>query len=170
MDLVKVGQFIKDLRKEKGDTQEELASKFYVSRRTVSRWETGANLPDIDILIDLADYFNVDLREILNGGKNNNMDNETKELAKEISNYKDEKFKRTKVFTLVYLFIGMLALSLGLIFDEIGNSNDLGELIQNNKILKGMTFGSSFFSMLLAVLYITGVYDRFAKIMCKRSN
>ena len=165
MDLVKVGQFIKDLRKEKGDTQEELASKFYVSRRTVSRWETGANLPDIDILIDLADYFNVDLREILNGGKNNNMDNETKELAKEISNYKDEKFKRTKVFTLVYLFIGMLALSLGLIFDEIGNSN---EFLWG--FLKGMTFGSSFFSMLLAVLYITGVYDRFAKIMCKRSN
>ena len=165
MDLVKVGQFIKDLRKEKGDTQEELANKFYVSRRTVSRWETGANLPDIDILIDLADYFNVDLREILNGGKNNNMNNETKELAKEISEYKDEKFKRTKVITIVYLFIGMFALSLGLIFEGIGlGDNFLGGF------LKGVTFGLAFFSMALAVLYILGIFDRFARCKSNRNN
>ena len=54
MDLVKIGEFIKELRKEKNITQDELAEKFYVSRRTVSRWETGSNLPDIDILIELA--------------------------------------------------------------------------------------------------------------------
>ena len=81
MDLVNVGNFIKELRKEKNITQEELSEKFYVSRRTVSRWETGSNLPDIDVLIELADYFNVDLREILNGKrKDNNMNYEEKEL------------------------------------------------------------------------------------------
>ncbi|MDO4338366.1 MAG: helix-turn-helix transcriptional regulator [Eubacteriales bacterium] len=63
MDQTKAGSFIKELRKEKGLTQEQLAEKFSVSRRTVSRWETGSNLPDLDILIEMADYFDVDLRE-----------------------------------------------------------------------------------------------------------
>ena len=40
MDLVKTGTFLKELRKEKNITQEELAEKMGVSRRTVSRWET----------------------------------------------------------------------------------------------------------------------------------
>ena len=67
MDLVKIGAFLKELRKEKNITQEELADKMGVSRRTVSRWETGSNMPDMDILIDISDFYDVDLREILDG-------------------------------------------------------------------------------------------------------
>ena len=47
MDQIKIGSFMKELRKEKGLTQEQLAEQFDVSRRTVSRWETGSNLPNI---------------------------------------------------------------------------------------------------------------------------
>ena len=43
MDQQKIGAFLKELRKEKNITQEELAEKMLVSRRTVSRWETGSN-------------------------------------------------------------------------------------------------------------------------------
>ena len=52
MDLLKTGNFIKELRKEKGLTQEELAESLGTYRRTVSRWETGRYLPDIDVLLD----------------------------------------------------------------------------------------------------------------------
>jgi len=41
MDQIKIGGFIKKLRNEKDLTQEQLSEKFSVSRRTVSRWETG---------------------------------------------------------------------------------------------------------------------------------
>ena len=51
MDLQKIGTFLKELRKEKGMTQEQLAEKLNVSRRTVSRWETGNNMPDLDLLM-----------------------------------------------------------------------------------------------------------------------
>ena len=51
MDQIKVGAFLKDLRKEKGITQEQLAEKLGVSGRTISRWETGKNMPDISLLV-----------------------------------------------------------------------------------------------------------------------
>ena len=67
MNQIKIGEFLKELRKEKGLTQEQLAEQFNVSRRSVSRWETGSNLPDVDILIEMADYYEVDLRELIDG-------------------------------------------------------------------------------------------------------
>ena len=44
MDQIKIGIFLKELRKEKKLTQEQLAEKLNVSDRTVSRWETGGSL------------------------------------------------------------------------------------------------------------------------------
>ena len=67
MDQKKIGNFLKALRKEKEMTQEQLAEQFNVSSRTVSRWENGNNLPDLDILIEISDYYEIDLREIFNG-------------------------------------------------------------------------------------------------------
>ena len=46
MDTKKIGAFLKQCRKENNLTQEQLAEKFGVSARTVSRWETGSNMPD----------------------------------------------------------------------------------------------------------------------------
>ena len=54
MDQIRIGAFIKKLRNEKGLTQEQLSEQFSVSRRTVSRWETGSNMPDLDLLMVFA--------------------------------------------------------------------------------------------------------------------
>ncbi len=67
MDAVKLGSFLKERRKEHGLTQEQLAEKLGVTNRTVSRWETGINVPDLDILIDLSKLYRVDIRELLTG-------------------------------------------------------------------------------------------------------
>ena len=67
MDLKKTGSLLKELRKEKGMTQEQLAEYLNVSGRTISRWETGSNMPDLDILIELSDYYDIDIRELLDG-------------------------------------------------------------------------------------------------------
>ncbi len=45
MNLKKMGSFLKELRKEKDMTQEQLAEYLNVSGRTISRWETGSNMP-----------------------------------------------------------------------------------------------------------------------------
>ena len=64
MDTKKIGAFLKQCRKEKNLTQEQLAEKFGVSARTVSRWETGINMPDLSILVQLAEYYDVELLQI----------------------------------------------------------------------------------------------------------
>lgn len=82
MNQQKIGEFLKYLRKNKGLTQEQLAEHFCVSSRTVSRWENGNNMPDIDILIELADFYEVDIRELIDGErKSENMDKKTKETV-----------------------------------------------------------------------------------------
>ena len=103
MDQQRTGEFLKHLRKEKGLTQEQLAEQFYVSSRTVSRWETGSNMPDIDMLIELADFYDVDIREIIDGErKSENMDQETKDTLKKVAKYTTEQQKklRNKVYNL----------------------------------------------------------------------
>lgn len=67
MDVVKFGSLLKELRKEHGLTQEQLAEKLGVTNRTISRWETGTNVPDLDILIDLSEFYQIDVKELLNG-------------------------------------------------------------------------------------------------------
>lgn len=67
MDPIKCGGFLKELRREKGLTQAQLAEKLDVTNRSVSRWETGTNLPDFDTIIFLSEFYEVDIREILDG-------------------------------------------------------------------------------------------------------
>ena len=67
MDQKKTGQFLKTLRREKQITQEALAEILHVSNRTVSRWETGSNMPDISLLVELAEFYQVSITEIIDG-------------------------------------------------------------------------------------------------------
>ena len=95
MDLMKIGTFLQELRKEKGLTQEQLAEQLGVARRTVSRWETGANMPDLDILVELSDLYAVDLREILNGEREREyMNEELKETVLQVADYSSEEKAR----------------------------------------------------------------------------
>lgn len=67
MDQKKIGYFLRKLRNEKGLTQEQFAEIIGVSNRSVSRWENGVNMPDFDLLMQIAEYFDVHIEEILDG-------------------------------------------------------------------------------------------------------
>lgn len=88
MDQKKIGSFLKELRKEKGITQEQFAELLGVSGRTVSRWETGSNMPDISLLVSIAEYFDISIPEIINGErKSENMNEEVREVAETLADY-----------------------------------------------------------------------------------
>ena len=110
MDQKKTGAFLKGLRKEKGLTQEQLAERFYVSSRTVSRWENGSNMPDVNMLIELADFYDVDIREIIDGERKGEiMDRETKDTLQKVAAYATEKENRTQT-RVVYIALGLCIL------------------------------------------------------------
>lgn len=86
MNPKEIGAFLKQLRNEKGVTQEQLGEILGVSGRSISRWETGTNLPDLSILVQISEYYNVEIKEILNGEKKSvNMDNELKETLLKVA-------------------------------------------------------------------------------------
>ena len=88
MDQKKIGNFLKDLRKANGFTQEQVAEKLGTSSRTISRWETGAYMPDISLLVAIAEMYDVDVREIIDGErKEENMNSEVKEVAVKMADY-----------------------------------------------------------------------------------
>ena len=65
----KIGKIICEERKKRGFTQEELASKIYVTRQAISKWECGKSIPDYDSLLILCFIFNLNPNEILNSKK-----------------------------------------------------------------------------------------------------
>lgn len=155
MDLVKIGAFLKELRKEKNITQEELADKMGVSRRTVSRWETGSNMPDMDILIDISDFYDVDLREILDGERKDlKMDNETKETVLKVAEVSNEE-KAKIVRNIHILFI------IAMVFMAILIATNFIDVIDGHlrDFLTGMSMGIGF-GMIVVGAVMTSKYAK----------
>ena len=156
MNQIKIGNFIKELRKEQKLTQEQLAEKFGVARRTVSRWETGSNMPDLDILIEMADFFDVDLREILDGErKSEKMNQELKETVLKVAEYSNEEKKRITRVVLIYFVLGIIALvsNLAMKFMELPDGFFVG-------FLEGSTISLAIGAMVLGILYATGILNK----------
>ena len=157
MDQIKIGEFLKELRKEKGLTQEQLAEQFNVSRRSVSRWETGKNMPDISLLVEIAEFYDTSIPEIINGErKSEKMNEEVKEVAETMSNYagaeKESILKNIRGLSL----IGLLALMVYFLLDVTG-------VFDNNHLLEYLYVYSEamiYVTVLLIPLYTTGLLGK----------
>jgi len=149
VDQKKIGAFLKELRNEKGITQERLAERMSVSNRTVSRWETGVNMPDLDVLIELADYYDVEIREILDGErKGGKMDKELKDTVLKVADYSNEEKERmTKRMHRMYL-LGVAGFVIYMILDVNGLA-DSGASEAAASFGLGLAFGM----LLVGVLY-----------------
>lgn len=106
IDKAKFGAFVAELRKEKGLMQKDLAQKLYVSDKAVSKWERGLSIPDVAILVPLADILGVTVTELLECRrlpKDEPMDSQqTEEIVKRVISlseeeqrkYRPDRFKR----------------------------------------------------------------------------
>ncbi len=156
MDMLKIGRFLKELRNETGLTQENLAEKLTVSRRTVSRWETGTNMPDFDLLIEMSDLYEVDLREILDGERRGeHMDEEMKETVLQVAEYSNEEKKRITMMLRIYFIVGIV----GLVINGILTVLDLKETFWLG-FVKGATIGFALVAMIMGILYTTGTLEK----------
>ena len=128
MDTVKFGSFLKELRKARGLTQEQLAEKMGVTNRTVSRWETGTNLPDLDILLDLSEFYQIDIKNLLNGEREAGArEKENTEMIRQVAEYctiKEAHIVRKIFFTVVagVVAVGSLYYMTLRFFQDVTNS------------------------------------------------
>ena len=119
MDQKKTGNFLKELRKEKHFTQEQVADKLGVSGRTISRWETGAYMPDISLLVDIAEMYDVDVRDIIDGErKDKDMNSEVKEVAVKMADYSAMQTENLKKW-IKTMSVSLLIVSAFLVIMEI---------------------------------------------------
>ena len=90
MDSSKIGNFIKKIRKDNKLTQKDLADKYNVTYQAVSKWENGKNIPDISLLKEISNIFEVSVEEILDGQK------------------KETKKKKSKIFLIIGVILILL--------------------------------------------------------------
>lgn len=154
MDQKRIGCFLKELRKSKGFTQEQLAEQFNVSGRTISRWENGNNMPDLSILVELADFYDVDIREIIDGERKSEiMNNEEKEKLLSVADYAEQEknilLKRLRNISIV----GLCAMVTGIAMLMIRENH----VLPVTEYIMGASFGLAFGAILTALFYSTGL-------------
>lgn len=153
MDQKKIGAFLKELRKEKNLTQEQLSELLGVTNRSISRWENGVNMPDFDLVIEIVNYFDISIEEFLDGERKENMiDRKTEQTLLKVADYENQdRIKFTKrmcglfiaaiIAFIVYGIIDINGLASTGIYEEIA-SVALGIVL--GVLLVGALFTSSY--------------------------
>ena len=100
---------LKNLRKAKGITQEELAIRLNVVRQTISKWEKGLSVPDADTLIKLANYFEVSVSEILGSKVETEIDSNI--IAEQLSRINEQLAIKNKRSQRIWKTIGIILVS-----------------------------------------------------------
>lgn len=153
MNQVKIGAFLKELRKQKGLTQEQFAEIVHVSNRTVSRWENGYNLPDLDILIELADYYEVELREILDGERKG--DKMNKDLEETILKTADYTNTQTELYIKRVRLVFLIGAILWFVSQLINHTvlDEIAMLAAISDFAEGAAMGTLFVGLIITSRY-----------------
>lgn len=156
MDQKKIGSFLKELRKSRNLSQEQLGDILNVTGRSVSRWETGTNMPDISILVELAEFYEISIPELIDGERRENSVSEEKEIALKVSDY--EAFKDQNIRYSLFLFTMLSLVGIG-VFAVV----TIFDLAQQNSVYQnyadaGLAVGLAF--LMGMAVYLSGVFGR----------
>ncbi len=130
---------LKMIRKEKGMSQEELASKVHVVRQTVSKWEKGLSVPDAEMLMHIAEVFEVPVSRLLGAEKTQEEQsgaNNRNEIAEQLMKINEQlviKNNRTKkiikfiqwlviLFVVIPIILSVLSSMLFMLFKGVRTS------------------------------------------------
>ena len=105
---------LKNLRKQKGLSQEELAIKLNVVRQTISKWEKGLSVPDSEMLIRIAEELGTSVTELLGGQLEEKEHSELKEIAAKLEILNEQFAKknehRRKIWRAVFILLGVFVI------------------------------------------------------------
>ena len=130
MDVQKFGKFIAEKRKEKRLTQVQMGEKLCITGKTVSRWENGNYMPDIALLIPIADLLDVTVNELLNGECNIEETKTEASLVSTIEYTKNRELLLKKRYIFLFLLItictlGVILLMHVILFQQLGVSGTI---------------------------------------------
>lgn len=129
MKEINIGRTIVKMRREKGMTQEDLASYMGVSKASVSKWETGQSYPDITFLPQLATLFNISIDELMGYEPQMSKEDIRKIYAKLSSDFASEPFdevlERCREIVKKYFSCFPLLFNIGVLL--VNNSSEAGD-------------------------------------------
>lgn len=120
MDQEKIGKFIKEERKNKKLSQEELGELLGVSNRSISKWETGVSLPDISLFKSLCEVLDISYNELLSGERLNKT-NYQERLEDNLSNVISYASKKDNKFNGALILLMVLSTFLSIYFINVNN-------------------------------------------------
>lgn len=113
MDLMKIGNFITEKRKQKELTQQELADMLHLSNRTISKWECGKGIPDSAIMVELCRVLGISVNELLAGEQLSNDNYKTKAEENVLALINEPDVKQRKA---LFSFLGNVLAELLIFF------------------------------------------------------
>lgn len=149
MDTEKVGKLIKQIRKDNHLTQKDLALKYNITYQAVSKWENGKNIPDISLLKQICDDFNIDINSLLTGDYTTN-ENKVSLKKDKINLLKKKKF----------LFLCLFVLLIGVIMAIIilkNRSNDFEFKTISSDCSNFTITGSIAYNDIKSAIYIASI-------------
>lgn len=149
MDTEKVGKLIKQIRKDNHLTQKDLALKYNITYQAVSKWENGKNIPDISLLKQICDDFNIDINSLLTG------DYTTNEKKESIKNDKKSLLKK-KNFIFLCLFVLLIGVIMAIIILK-SRSNDFEFKTISSDCSNFTITGSVAYNDIKSAIYIASI-------------
>ena len=141
MDSEKIGNLIKQIRKDHNMTQQDFANKYGVTYQAVSKWENGKNLPDIMLLKEICNDFNVSIDSFLDGNKS----------------------KRFGLKNIIIIIVLLLLFSIGLYFIFLHNDSiktkPLSSMCDEFKITGSIAYNKNTSSIIIHDINYCGKQD-----------
>ena len=138
MDLVKIGNFIKECRKAKKLTQVQLAMKIGVSEKTISKWECGNGFPDATLMLPLCKVLGITANELLSGRQLSTA-KEYKDLAENnLVSLKQTQEKTSNFLLTLEWIIGILSIIILITFVFVASLTELPDGLRIALILIGL--------------------------------
>lgn len=151
MDQIKIGKFIANCRKEKNMTQRQLADILEISDKTISKWECGKGLPEVQFMIPLCDLLGINVNELLSGEKLSADEYQTKAEENMITLVKGNEYVKTykPLIGWIVSFV-LIALFFGLGWDSLGEDRILSKIF----IIVAMTYVDVLFTIIYKGEYV----------------
>ena len=158
MDLVKIGKFIAECRKNAGLTQKQLAEKLNITDRAVSKWETGKALPDSSIMLELCLILKITVNDLLSG-EVISMDNYNKELENKLLEMVKQKEESDKRLLNMEIIVGVICVAFMLTLATVASLVQMEEWLRILLIFAGLAPLLIATPFMLKIEQVAGYYE-----------